>query len=118
MELPFRPGHEGESQMAIEILLIALAVVLFGGMFLGLLLSYREAEADRTTCAAAADVVSASSFYGGRPHDAAIAEELMLRQIEHHLRREAMIAEQFINNPSPQTLRAGDDDLQLRMKAC
>jgi hypothetical protein len=32
----------------------------------------------------------------------------MLRQIEHHLRREALLAEQFISNPTPQTLRAGE----------
>lgn len=102
--------------MAIEILVIGLAVVLFGGMFLGLLLSYRETEAARTTRASAPGVHDAAALYGWRAADAALAEELMLRQIEHHLRREAMLAEQFIDNPSPQTLRSGAD-VRLHMRA-
>ena len=101
--------------MPIEFLLIALAVVLFGGTFLGLFLSYSETEAERSRRRpVAADVVRAPGFFGWRARDAALAEELALRQIEHHLRREAMLAEQFINNPSPQTLRAGGDDQHLR----
>lgn len=93
--------------MAIEIFLIVLAVVLFGGMFLGLFLSYREVEAERNK-PAPPKVVQVPEFYGWRERDVAVAEELMLRQIEHHLRREALIAEQFIKNPSSQTLRAGE----------
>lgn len=91
----------------MEILLIALGVVLFGGMFVGLLLSYRDIEAERTK-AAAARTTRKPSFYGWGDQDAALTEELMLRQIEHHLRREALLAEQFIRNPNPQTLRAGE----------
>ncbi len=91
----------------MEILLIALGVVLFGGMFLGLLLSYRDIEAGRTE-AAADRSARKPAFYGWRDRDAALTEELMLRQIEHHLRREAFHAEQFIRNPNPQTLRAGE----------
>ncbi|MBI2216125.1 MAG: hypothetical protein HYU51_02410 [Candidatus Rokubacteria bacterium] len=93
--------------MALEIILIVLAVVLFGGMFLGLFLSYREIEAERSKAPARADL-EPQRFYGWSSRDAAAVEELMLRQIEHHLRREAVIAEQFIKDPSPQTLRAGE----------
>lgn len=91
----------------MEIVLIALGVVLFGGVFLGLLLSYREIEAERTK-AAAARARRKPAFYAWGDRDAALTEELMLRQIEHHLRREALLAEQFILNPNPQTLRAGE----------
>ncbi len=102
--------------MAIEYLLMALAVVLFGGTFLGLFLSYRETEVERARRRpAVADVVRAPGFFGWRARDAALAEELALRQIEHHLRREAQLAEQFINNPCAQTLRAGGDDRFLRV---
>ncbi len=91
--------------MALEIVLIVLAVVLFGGMFLGLFLSYRDIEAKRSK-AATADAFKPQQFYGWSRRDAALAEELILRQIEHHLRREALIAEQFISDPRPETLRA------------
>ncbi len=101
--------------MGIEILVIGLAVVLFGGMFLGLLLSYRDQESRRTRPAAGAEAVKSGDFYGLHVRDAALAEELMLRQIEHHLRREALLAEQFILDPSPRTLRAGSHP---RMEAC
>jgi len=49
----------------------------------------------------------------GWPPDLALSDELLLRQIEHHLRREALIAEQFIQNPSPETLRAGNPTLRV-----
>jgi hypothetical protein len=91
----------------MEILLIALGVILFGGMFLGLLLSYRDIEASRTKAAAAREGRK-PAFYGWSARDGALTEELMLRQIEHHLRREAFLAEQFIRNPNPETLRAGE----------
>ena len=91
----------------MEILLIALGVVLFGGMFLGLLLSYRDVEAGRAKASATRTVRRPAAFYAWGGRDAALTEELTLRQIEHHLRREALHAEQFIRNPSPQTLRAG-----------
>jgi hypothetical protein len=91
----------------MEILLITLGVVLFGGMFAGLLLSYRDIEAERLN-AAAARKPRRAAFYGWTERDAALNEELMLRQIEHHLRREAFLAEQFIRDPNPQTLRAGE----------
>ncbi len=101
--------------MAIEFLLVTLAVVLFGGMFLGLFLSYRETEAERIRSKPAHDHVRTPHFYGWRDRDAALAEELALRQLEHHLRREAVLAERFINDPNLQTLRAGDDQ---RLRAC
>ena len=95
--------------MAIEFFLIALAVVLFGGVILGLALGYRETEAQRAAASTAADKAAAApGLYRWSVADAALAEELMLRQIEHHLRREALIAEQFIDNPNPQMLRAAE----------
>lgn len=92
--------------MGLEIFLIVLAVVLFGGMFLGLFLSYRDIEEKRSKAPAPAEELDAQHFYGWSSRDAAVAEELILRQIEHHLRREALIGEQFVTDPSPETLRA------------
>jgi hypothetical protein len=96
--------------MTIELVLIALAVVLFGAMVAGLALAYAETEAERIKAAAAEKKTArpAPSVYQWGAHDDAVAQELMLRQLEHYLRREAMMAEQFINNPSPQTLRVGE----------
>jgi hypothetical protein len=97
--------------MTIEFVLIALAVVLFGVMVAGLGLAYAETEAERIKAAAAErkrTTRPAPSVYQWGAHDDAVAQELMLRQLEHYLRREAMMAEQFINNPSPQTLRVGE----------
>jgi hypothetical protein len=93
--------------MAIEIFLIVLAVVLFGGMFFGLFLSYREVEAERNK-PAPPKVLQVPKFYAWRERDVALAEELMLRQIEHHLRHESLVAERFIRNPSSETLRADE----------
>jgi hypothetical protein len=92
--------------MAIEIFLIAVGVVLFGGLFVGLFLSYTEAETERASSGKPAERQPA--LYGWEARNAALAEELMLRQIEHHLRREAMLAEQFVMDPNPHTLRAGE----------
>ncbi len=93
--------------MAIEVLLIVLGTVLFGGMFLGLFLSYRDTEAERTRKAeAVAGWVETSNFYHWRRRDAG-SDDLMLRQIEHHLREEELLAEQFVRNPNRETLRAG-----------
>jgi hypothetical protein len=95
--------------MTIEIVAIAVAAVLFGGLFLALAVSYQdiEAERDRTP-----DRVEPRqhppALYGWEARNAALAEEMMLRQIEHHLRREAVLAEQFVMNPNPRTLRAGE----------
>jgi hypothetical protein len=109
MRISFHRGTRREElAMALEIILIVLAVVLFGGMFLGLFLSYRDIEARRSEAARRADL-KPQHFYGWSGRDAAAVEELILRQIEHHLRREALIAEQFIKDPSPQTLRAYED---------
>lgn len=94
--------------MTIPIFLIVTGVVLFCGMFLGLLLSYREIEAERSKPRRLPQAEQPPAFYGWSDPDAAIAEQLMLRQIEHHLRREALLAEQFIQDPSPKTLRAGE----------
>lgn len=92
--------------MGLEFLLIVLGVVLFGGMFAGLALAYREIEADRAGTAAANEAKDAASgFYDWRAADQAVAQELMLRELEHYLRRESMVAEQFINDPSLHTLR-------------
>lgn len=94
--------------MALEIMLIVLAVVLFGGMFLGLFLSYQDIEARRSKAAAPAERLEPQEFYGWSGRGGALSEELMLRQIEHHLRREALIAERFIGTPSPQMLQAAE----------
>lgn len=93
--------------MAVEILVTALAVLLLGSMFLGLVLSYRENGEKQSTAAAAVDWVKASNFYFWRTRDAAVAEELVLRQIEHHLRQEELFAEQFVKAPSPPDAESG-----------
>ncbi len=94
--------------MGLEVFLIATAVILFGGMFFGLLLSYRNAETGRSETAPAKGLrAEPSSFFGWRGGDEAVVEELMLRRLEHHLRRELQAAEQFIDDPTPETLRAG-----------
>jgi len=93
--------------VAIQVYLYVLVVALFGGMFLGLLLSYRESEAERAHTASAATQARPSRFFGGQSRDEALMVELMLRQVEHHLRQEVLHAERFINDPRPQTLRAG-----------
>jgi hypothetical protein len=95
--------------MTIEIFAIVVAVVLFGGMLLALVVSYREIEAERTRASIEAERPPAPALFGWKARSAALAEEMMLRQIEHHLRREAMLAEQFVMNPNPRTLRAGED---------
>lgn len=95
--------------MTIEFFLIALGVVLFGGLFAGLALACRELETEQANVTAHEKGAQPSAnLFETRVRDEALAQELMLRQLEHYLRREAMLAEQFINNPSPQTLRAGD----------
>lgn len=93
--------------MALEIFAIVAVLVLFTGMFLALLFSYREIEEKRAQAPPAQ--VRSPALYGWQGHSKAMAEELMLRQIEHHLRREALLAEQFVMDPSQQTLRAGED---------
>jgi hypothetical protein len=70
-----------------------LAVVLFGGMFLGLFLSYREIESKRTEAAARAEILEPQDFYGWPTRDTAMSEELARRQIEHQRRRTALIAD-------------------------
>ena len=93
--------------MALEVFAVVAVLVLFTGMFLALLFSYRDIE-DRRARRPAAVVRPAAPLYGFEARSKEIAEELMLRQIEHHLRREAFHAEQFVRNPNPQTLRAGE----------
>lgn len=93
--------------MAVEILVTALTVFLLGGMFLGLLLSYRENGEKGSKAAAAVDWVKASNFYFWRTRDAAVADELVLRQLEHHLRQEELLAEQFVKAPSPPDAESG-----------
>lgn len=93
--------------MAIEIYMYVLAVVLFGGMFFGLLLSYRESEAERAHTKSAATRTQPSTFFGWRSRDESLMAELTLRQLEHHLRQEVLHAERFIDDPRPETLRAG-----------
>lgn len=95
--------------MTIEFFLIAIGVVLFGGLFAGLAMACQEIESQQASDSAAEKAPRpTASLSESRVRDEALAQELMLRQLEHYLRREAMLAEQFINNPSPQTLRAGD----------
>jgi hypothetical protein len=92
----------------MDFFLIAVAVMLFGGMFAGLALAYRDVEAQREKASAAKKVIQpAPTLYQWRARDEVLAQELMFRQLEHYLRRETMMAEQFIANPTPQTLRAG-----------
>ncbi|MDO8794145.1 MAG: hypothetical protein Q7J25_05945 [Vicinamibacterales bacterium] len=93
--------------MAIEIYLYVLAVVLFAGMFFGLLLSYRESEAERAHAASKTTRTQPSTFFGWRSRDEALIAEVSLRQLEHHLRQEVLHAERFIDDPRPETLRAG-----------
>lgn len=94
--------------MAIEFFLIAIAVVLSGGLVAGLALAYREIEARRAAEASTRETTRpAPGLYTSNPADEAVAQELMVRQLEHYLRREAMAAQQFVDNPTPQTLRAG-----------
>ena len=99
--------------MALEVFAVVAVLVLFTGMFLALLFSYRDIE-DRRARRPAAVVRPAAPLYGFEARSKEIAEELMLRQIEHHLRRESLLAEQFVMDPSQQTLRAGED-LRLGM---
>lgn len=95
--------------MGIEIFLIAVAIILFGGLFAGLFISYREIEETRSRTSVARERRDAPALYGWEARNAQIAEELMLREIEHYLRREAMLAEQFVMDPTPHTLRAGEN---------
>lgn len=99
--------------MALEIFAIVAGLVLFTGMFLALLFSYRDIEEKRAQPRAQVRPPS-PALYGWQGDSKAMAEELMLRQIEHHLRREVLLAEEFVMDPSQQTLRAGED-LQLGM---
>src|SRR6266536_1377811 len=108
MELSCRLSASAEGAMGLEVFLIATAVILFGGMFFGLLLSYRDAEAGRAQTAwREARRAEPSAFFGSRASDPALVEQLMLRRLEHHLRRELEAAEQFVEDPRPETLRAG-----------
>ena len=95
-------------------LLGAIAVLfvgaLFGGVFFGGLSKERTAE--KNVPVAPPKVAEVPGLIGWPP-DLALSDELLLRQIEHHLRREALIAEQFIQNPSPETLRAGNQALRV-----
>jgi len=99
--------------MALEIFAIVAGLVLLTLMFLALLFSYRDIEERRAQPRAQARP-SGPALYGWQGHSKPMAEELMLRQIEHHLRREALLAEQFVMDPTQQTLRAGED-LRLGM---
>ncbi len=99
--------------MTLEIFAVVAAMVLFAAMFLGLLFSYQDAEAKRARPRRQVRAPS-PALYGWQQLNTATAEELMLRQIEHHLRREALQAEKFVMDPSQQTLRAGED-LRLGM---
>jgi hypothetical protein len=95
--------------MTLEFFLIVMGVALFGGLFAGLALAYRDVDDKRTKASAANKVIQpAPALYQWRARDEALAQELMFRQLEHYLRRETMMAERFIANPTPQTLRAGD----------
>lgn len=95
--------------MTVEFFLTAIAVILFGGMFAGLAVAYRDVEAERSKASAAKETIRpVPTLYQWRARDEALAQELMFRELEHYLRRETMMAEQFIDNPTPQTLRAGE----------
>ncbi len=95
--------------MTIEFYLITLAVIVFGGLFAGLALAFRETEAERAAASAAEKTTQpAPGLYEWRARNEALTQEIMVRQLEHYLRREAMVAEQFLIDPSPKTLRAGE----------
>ena len=95
--------------MTLEFFLVVMGVVLFGGLFAGLALAYRDVEEQRTQASRVKKEIQPSpTLYQWRARDEALAQELMFRQLEHYLRRETMMAERFIANPTPQTLRAGD----------
>lgn len=97
--------------MSLIVVAVLFGVVIFGGMFFGLFVSYQDIERKREASRAVKRMTTslrAPAFYGWRDADGALTDELMLRQIEHHLRREALMAEQFIRNPTAQTLRAGE----------
>ena len=93
--------------MAIEVYLLVMAVVLLGGMFVGLLHSYRESEEKKAHAELAATLTPPSTFFGSRSYDTGLTAEMALRQIELQVRQELLFAERFIDDPRPETLRAG-----------
>jgi hypothetical protein len=90
--------------------LVSLAVVS-GLVLLGSLAP--PGETDRPRPADRPRIAQAPSFYAWRSSDMPVSDEVLLRQIEHSLRREALIAEQFIQNPSSETLHAADHSLRM-----
>jgi hypothetical protein len=109
--------------MATDTTMLLLGVVIVVGsigslvVFAGTLLLSglsSKSEEERTQPAAPPRVAQeAPTFYEWHPPNLPIPDEVLLRQIEHHLRREALIAEHFIQNPSSETLRATEHQVRV-----
>lgn len=95
-------------------LLGAIAVLFVGALYGDALFSGlpKDRTAEKNVPVAPPKVTEVPGLIGWAPN-LALSDELLLRQIEHHLRREVLIAEQFIQNPSPETLRAENQTLRV-----
>jgi hypothetical protein len=82
--------------MGIEVLLYLLGIVLFAGM---LVAGYVTVSAAPPQHEPARIVVEDWS--------GPFADEVVIRHIEHHLRRERLFANCFVDAPSAETLRSG-----------
>ena len=100
--------------MGIEVILIALGIVLFGGMFLACYFSYHEkitVQAE-VSVATVAEAEKTPAFYVGPTSTEVMPVDMLVRQIEHHLRRELIVANLFVDDPSAQTLWMGIQPVQ------
>lgn len=86
---------------------VTLGIALFGGAT-----AKRREDVQRPAASPRVEQ-HAPTFFEWHPPNLAIPDEVLLRQIEHHLRREALIAEHFIQNPSAETLRAAEDQVRV-----
>jgi hypothetical protein len=85
---------------------VILGLVLAAGLPMG-----RGVEAPRP--AAPPRRAEAPIFFNWQSPDVPVSDEVILRRIEHHLRREALIAEQFIQNPTSEALHASEEQVRL-----
>ncbi len=97
--------------MGIQIMLVVFGVTLFAGLFFALLFSYREREAELARPAATVRVrtplMVAPSFFAKPEMDTPVHHDLAVREIEHHLRQELMVADLFLKTPSMEALWLG-----------
>lgn len=87
--------------------LLGSLVLIFGGLLFGGMPRVHREDRDQPAASPRAEDVPA--FFVWDPADLPklpASDEVLLRRIEHHLRLEALLAEQFIQNPSSETLRA------------